>query len=558
LSWLRAPIDALAGRWLSLPAPRCRVARSDEWVTLRDGSRLDAVAFRPEAEPRCTLLVRSIGAIHARRHPLLLLARLLAEQGHAVLIAGCRGLQRCEGRFDPFRRDGEDGADLLDWLARESWCGGPQVVHGFGYAGHAAWATLASARRPVDGLSVGFASRDPYAWLHHGGALELEACFDLALKLAASEPEGVRRSELARALRHRPVIEADRVAARHIDWLREWLAHPERDAFWDERTAVLPERAPEALLIGGWYHASLPAVLADHGALSVRAERDGAPAPRLLIGPWAANPLPRRGRDREARMLRETAQAIAAFLERLGGEARRADAPVRAFATGIGWREIAHWPPDGSPRVLRLLGSERGGEDGALRDTSATGVAEPAAAASTYRTDPADAVPSHGGASLARPGSTPSFDAPSRADVLRFSTPPFERALEIAGEPRVALHVESSATHTDFAAQLLRVRPDGSVQPLGSGVARVALPAPQGAPVPVEIRLVPVWHRLAPGDVLRLELSSSCFPRFDRHPNTAQPVASARNEDGAIATQIVHHDADHPSELVVPCFAAAS
>ena len=104
-----------------------------------------------------------------------MLARLVAEQGHAVVVGGFRGLQESEGRFDPFRADGADGADLVDWIGKQPWCEGPLVLQGLGYAGHAAWATLASARRAVDGLVAGFTARDPYAWLHTGGALQLDS-----------------------------------------------------------------------------------------------------------------------------------------------------------------------------------------------------------------------------------------------------------------------------------------------------------------------------------------------------------------------------------------------
>jgi putative CocE/NonD family hydrolase len=554
MSLLRAPLGALAGRWLSLPASRCRAVRSDEWVTLRDGARLAAVAFRPEAQARCTLLTRSIAPIHGARQPLLLLAQLLAEQGHAVVVAGFRGLQDSEGRFEPFRSDGADAADVLEWLDGEPWCGGPRVLHGFGYAGHAAWAAASAARRPPEGLVVGFASRDPYAWLHDGGALRLEADLDLALALAAAEPEGVRTRDLARALHHRPVREADRVAARRIDWFREWLAHPQRDEFWQSRVAPVSERIPHALLIGGWYHAALPALLADHAALAEAAQHGSGPTPRLLLGPWATTPLPRRERDRQARMLRETARALALFLDRLSGDAVRADAPIRAFVRGVGWREQAHWPPDGEERVFRLAGSGRAPEGGRLRDASAAApgdIGDDACGPDPYLYDPADATQSSGGASLAQPGEAPEPGGPGRGDTLRYASDPLERALEIAGSPSVSLHVESTATHTDFCAALLRIRPDGDAHHLCSGVARVALDA--AAPRAVEISLSPLWQRLAPGDRLRLDVSSASFPRLDRHPNRAQPAATASDEDGIVARQTVHHDAEHPSRLTLRC-----
>ncbi len=295
----------LAGRFLDLPPPRCRVERSTEWVRVTDGTRLATTLYRPsEGEPRATVFARSVAPLRAPRQPAALMARLLAEQGHRVVVQECRGLQTSEGRFDPFLADGDDGADTLDWLAAQPGSGGPIVLVGLGYAGHAAWATLAAARQPVQGLLVGFAARDPYSWLYTGGAFELENGFELALALAAAEPEGVRTCDLARAVRHRPLCDADRVAARRIDWLRGWLEHPHADRYWEERTPPLPTSPPKTLLVAGAYHATLGGMLEDYAALADAAEAADVARPQLLVGPWAAGAQTRRERPKDARLAR--------------------------------------------------------------------------------------------------------------------------------------------------------------------------------------------------------------------------------------------------------------
>lgn len=533
--------SSLEAHVLGLPPPRCRAVRSRQWVAMSDGVRLATHVYRPELpEPRTTLLVRV-----AAKQPVGALARLLSEQGHRVVVQECRGLAGSEGRFEPFLRDGADGADTLDWLAAQPFAGGPTAVSGFGYPGHAAWATLAAARQRVDGLLVGFATRDPFAWLHTGGALELEHAFALALSLAAAEREGVGTRDVARAVRFRPLVAADRVAARRIDWLREWLDHPQRDDFWKARTPRLPERPPAALLIGGLHHPTLAPLLADHAALADAARAAGSIPPRLLVGPWPA--ADQRSIRQSLAHARQIAGAALALLDAIEAAAPARPAPVRIFGGGgAGWRELADWPPETDPRVLYLRGDGRADDGGRL-------LPEPAEAderADAFVHDPADPVPSEGGASGSAPGAVALSLAESRGDVLRYVGDPLPSACELSGSARVALYVSSDAPASDLTARLARIDPSGTPFHLCDGIARVE--ELSGSPVRVEIALAPAFHRLHAGERLRLEVASSSFPRFDRHANTAAPQARVSDEACRAALHRVHHDARLPSRIELP------
>jgi putative CocE/NonD family hydrolase len=541
---------ALAGRYLGLPPPRCKTSRSTFWVRAADGARLATTLYRPEAlEPRATVFARTIAPVHPTRQPVGLSARLLAEQGHRVIVQECRGLHASEGRFDPFVADGRDGADTLDWLDEQPGSGGPLVLLGFGYAAHAAWATLAAARRPVAGLIAGFGARDAYPWLHSGGALELENTFELALSLAAAEREGTRRHDVSRAVRFRPLRDADRVGARRIEWLRDWLEHPEPDGYWEQRAPALPERPSPTLLVGSWYHPSLPAMLLDYRALSETARAEGLERPRLLVGPWPGTRQPRRQREKGARIQREVARAVVDHLESISGSADRPTAPVRFYAVGGGWRDSAEWPPAAGERVWYLADDARASEGGKLAaDPPAKG-----APASDYVYDPADAVPSLGGASQLHPGAAALGETQARGDVLCYMSEPLPRSCTLAGPASVSLYAASDASHTDFTARLSRVDAGGASFHLCDGIARVRLRNAAigngGSPEPrqVRIELAPLCQRVRPGERLRLDVSSSSFPRFDRHPNAEVAPACARAEDCVSARQRIYQDADHAS-----------
>jgi putative CocE/NonD family hydrolase len=534
-----------ARRWLDLPAPRTRTLHSREWLATRDGTRLATAVVRPQGtDARTTVIVRSAASIGAARSPVRAAARLLAEQGHAVVIQTCRGLHSSEGHFQPFADEARDGEDLLEWATRQPWFRRPLVLAGFGYAGHAAWAGL-SGDLPIDGLIVGFAARDLYAWLHCDRALRLEAALELAVGLSVADSQPSRSPDLARALRYRPLREADRVALRRIPWWREWLDHPRRDAYWEERTPRPTQRPGAALLIGAFGHPTLEAQLGD--CTGLREASDSQSPVRLLVGAWGDDSGTRRERRRRAAALRrEGARAILDFLDALY-EGRGHGSPVRGFVAGAErWRDAAVWPPaDARERLFHLAGDGRAGDGRAAANAPGELRDDPPdeQAADPYLYDPADA-PSWASELRA---------APPRADVLRYTSAPFDGGLEIAGSPRVDLFAASDAPRTDFAVRLLAIAPDGEAIAISQGLARDALrertPEPTGS---IEIALSPLWRQLAPGTRLRLEVSSSGFPEYDRHSNTREAPMRATDGDGVVALQHLWHDSRHPSCLRLP------
>jgi predicted acyl esterase len=522
---------ALARRQLALPAPRSPAVSSREWVALADGTRLATVIVRPRDPARGTLLVRSAASLDARR-PLALLARVLAEQGLAVALQECRGLRDSEGKFAPFAHEGADGADAIRWLASQPWFSAPLHLAGFGYGGYAAFAALARSSVPVERIVVGYAARDPHAWLHAGGALQLETAFSLGFALAAAELGDDAAISLERALRHRPVCEADRVGMRRLEWLREWLERPARDAFWDALVAPLPERPPHALLLAEWGHPALAAQLADHTALVAACARADAGGAALQIGDTGGA-----GRRRAWRRIVEGLRAAARFL--LPDPAAR-PAPVRVFDGGAQrWRESATWPPAGVAQCrLHLRGGGRAqgeGGDGRL-DGEPPGAFEPP---DRFVYDPADATPS-------------SLSRAARGDVLCYATPPLTAPLALAGSVRAELHVESDAPATDFCARLVAADAAGEETLLCEGIARTSAAAAEGGAGPrrVLVECGSACWRIGAGGSLRLEIASASHPRFDRTSNTREEPARAADA-GALARQTLYHDAAHPSCVVI-------
>jgi putative CocE/NonD family hydrolase len=507
------------------------------------------------------VLIRTAQPALLRSRPTALLARLLAEDGYAVVVQECRGRHQSEGEFVPFQNEADDGAECLAWLSDRSWFDGRLGLVGFGYSAFCAFASASRAIGRVGALVAGFGSRDPHAGLHSGGALELLT----ALRFAALHSErgeiSASRLDLERAGRFRPVRLADRVALRRVDWFREWLEHPTRDAFWQERTPPLPSPAPPTLLLASWYEPTLGAQLRDHAALLAAARRGAGPEPELVIGAWAgakgrraARPPARQGAL--AVSLRETR----AFLERRLGAGAAAAAPVRVFVGGERrWREAATWPlPDARPYRLHL---RSGGRANSLvgygrLDEQAPGAEPP----DRFVYDPADPVPSRGGA-LPGPhgGGRDQRAVEARADVLCYASAPLERERVVAGAVRVRLHVASGAPDTDFTAKLVAVERDGTSVHLCEGIARCRWRAggdeptwlEPDQPIQLDIDLGAAAFRFGADQRIRLEISSSSVPRFDANGNVRDDPARVDPEACRPARQTVYHDAEHPSQLLL-------
>jgi hypothetical protein len=237
--------------------------------------------------------------------------------------------------------------------------------------------------------------------------------------------------------------------------------------------------------------------------------------------------------------------------------------PVRVFVMGRNvWRDEDDWPVARAVETRYYLHSggkaNSAGGDGAL--SAAPPAAEPP---DSYADDPENPVPTLGGPVLGDterypPGPLDQRKVEGRSDVLVYTTPAFEKDVEVIGPVSLELHVSSSALDTDFTGKLVDVAPDGTAINLTEGILRARYRTSMGkaelmTPGAVTKLRVDLWSTanvFLAGHRLRLEVASSSFPRFDRNPNTgASPEAGGK---GVVATNVIYHDRDHPSALILP------
>lgn len=546
-------------------------------VPMRDGINLSADIFLPaEAGPYPAILMRTCYDNTTERH--VSFCEYFAARGYVFVFQDVRGRGDSEGRFIPFVHEGEDGFDTIEWIAGQPWCNGRVGMMGGSYLGTAQW--LAAREHPphlVTLVSSAAAGRWGQEVPFMNGKLLLNMLTWLnSIGGRTSQPTlGLgaiaRHYDWKQILFHTPLCTADELIGRTNTVWREWLSHPAFDAYWQ---ALSLEGHFEALdlpvlHITGWYDGDQPGALYYYNRMV--AQSPAADRQFLLAGPWhhAGVWFPEQsigGIDfTEAALHDAKAVHLRWFDSWLKGiDSGLLDGPrVKVFAMGRNqWQEAPAWPLPATqmtPYYLHSGGRANTAEGDGRLDAIPPGD-EPA---DTYTYDPHDPTPSDKDYGLSEePFALDRRYAEAREDVLVYSSAPLEHALEVTGVGYVVLYAATDAVDTDFAAVLAAVHPDGRSVPLAEGILRASYRDFARAPQPIQpgrvyeyrIELNATSNVFLPGHRLRIEVMSCHFPKYDRNPNSGDPVGA--EQAFRPARQTIRHDAAHPSHALLPVIPA--
>lgn len=562
-------------RRLDLPEPRARVGSPETvTVTTRDGAPLATDVYLPRPlegsdisadGPWPTILVRTP---YARAgYPMFIdrLGALMAQYGYAVVIQDVRGRFDSGGEWSPLIHELDDSADTVKWLLAQPWCSGELGLLGASYLTITAWATASQFPDAVKAMVLNVGGTDPYQVAYERGMAKLDLLASWAL--AMHGPRFTLRDvrffdEMVGAW---PPDAGDDQTIGPVPFYDDILRHPSRDAFWERGFGdPAPTTSAPTLMITGWYDIFLPSQLRDWARLG------SAGQSQLIVGPWThvwgafEDPAINHGKAASARPIID--RSLDFFDQHLQGRPpRHAGARVQTFAIGAGeWVASDSWPPPEARRQRLYLAGEPGARAcrGQGRLEAEAPSAQGAAARFTY--DPRRPVPTLGGALLGwvlgaeglSGGPQDQSELCGRADILTFETPPLTAPLTLAGPLGAHLVVESSAEDTAFTAKLVDVAPAGGpAVNIQDGIATLAYQAstsapqrtPPGTAVALDIDLRQTHWVVAPGHRLRLEVSSSNFPQYHRHPNVFGPFAQIA--EPVVAEQTVRYGAEHPSWL---------
>jgi putative CocE/NonD family hydrolase len=546
------------------------VVEHNVMVPMRDGVRLATDVYRPAAPGKYPVILARDPYDNGSDDASVAEGHAWARRGYVFLHQDVRGRYDSEGTFYPYAAEATDGYDAQQWAATQPWSNGKVGMLGGSYLASAQWLS-AHLRAPA--LTAIAPRMTPYNYYkdvaYVGGAFSLASRIDWAT-LVSGRSNQVRNYDWKRLVRHLPLASMDRALGRDLPHWRDWIAHPSYDSFWKEFD--VESRATQidvpALNIAGWYDVFLRGNLTSFTDMRAKARSQRARAgQKLIVGPWPHAEFPSQrlgeldfGPDS---MVKFEALQVRWFDYWLKGEPNGVldEAPVRIFVMGENrWRDEQEWPL-ARTRYTKFYLHSAGRANGRAGDGRLDRSPPKDEPADRYVYDPENPVPTIGGNLMFKPMQAGPFDQSAlddRSDVLVFATSPLTEDVEVTGPVTVTLYAASSARDTDFTAKLVDVHPDGKAYNIADGIIRAryresfereALLEP-GKVYEYTIDLWATSNVFLKGHRIRLDISSSNFPRFDRNPNTGHPFGQDALTQPA--TQTIYHTRRYPSHITLP------
>lgn len=582
---------------LERPRPEYKVTlEKNVPMQTRDGVTLKADVLRPDAPGRFPVLLsrtpygKDGAATNPNGSP-----TFFARHGYVTVMQDCRGRFNSDGEYTALFQEVADGYDAVEWAARLPWANGRVGTTGQSYLGATQYLLAGNNPMPpsLQVMAPVSASADFHqSWVYHtGGAmlwgwmvayaihkgrntLQRKGLETLLQKMDDYVEKGTNFSMPLRDqwFKHLPISDWIDLLKEAAPYFADYVRNADDGPFWwriNLARQAKNVRVP-MLHVSSWYDIFLEGAL--NGYQSIREQ---SPSPqarqgqRLLIGPWAhllpyVVPSSRGAGDidfgPEAMIdLHQTLLRWFDYWLKDRDTGLMSEPPVSIFTMGENqWKTLPDWPPANAHYARFYFHS--GGSANSLSGDGVLSTTPPGdEPADTYTYDPNDPVPSLGGHNLSIPlGVQDQRPAEQRNDVLVFTSEPMEHAVEVTGPITVELWATSSARDTDFTAKLVDVRPDGYAKNLLDGIIRARYRESASSPTLLQpgrsyrytIDLWATSNVFLPGHRIRVEISSSNFPRFDRNPNTG----AAFGADSTLlkAQQTVHHRNEMASHIVLP------
>jgi putative CocE/NonD family hydrolase len=574
------------------------VVRRNFPATMRDGTVLYSDVYRPGgefADGRFPVLLTRTP--YGKEDPNLdgfVNTKKLVRSGYIVAIQDVRGRNASGGAWSPFANEYDDGHDTVEWAASLPGSDGRVGMYGPSYLGAVQWQAALSRPPSLGGIAPAITFGNPLnGFVRRGGARELGIWYWWCLGVLA--PDAVYREYRGKSSDFHPVQigelvrEVDDVLRGYgtlplkdlpdadgaVPFLRGWLGRGLKDPSWDGLNLDGRQRDIEArtLHVAGWYDIYLGETLRQHEAMT-KGDPEDSSSPYLLVGPWS-----HAGVDSSTVGELDFGVASSGLSLNLEGDltdyhlrffdaalkgdgcALSAQARVQVFVMGENrWRGYDGWPVPGSREETWYLREDAGLSRESPRWWSAPDV---------YDYDPLDPVPTIGGATQMapphRPGAYDQRPIEARPDVLVYTSEALVRNYTVLGHVHATLFAASSAPDTDFVVRLVDVHPDGRAIGVTDGIVRASARESYPAPGVLEPRetspiepgrvyeyAVDLWATgltFLAGHRIRVEVTSSSFPRWDRNLNTGEDgFHSARTE---VARQRIFHDPGRPSRVTL-------
>jgi putative CocE/NonD family hydrolase len=567
--------------------------------TMRDGVVLRANVYRPAGEGKWPVLLTRLP--YGKDFPLgtsVLEPGQVARRGYVVIVQDTRGRFSSGGAWEPMRNEAPDGVDTIEWAAKLPYSTGSVGMYGASYFGFTQWSAAVHNPPALKAMIPFVTWNDPFNGVQfRGGALELgttanwqlDMGLNVLMRRYANDPKALGSAvyKLAKELDAMGTLGYWSLPLKEFEPIKRLDVAP---AFFEAiETPMSRERVePMTILgkhekvtvptfnVGGWYDKFLQDTISNFTTMRQHGSTPEARQSKLLIGPWThgayTNPVGEFNFgfgasaafiDLQVDFMSLQVRWFDHWLKGIDTGMLR-DAPIKLFVMGANmWRDEQEWPLARAVETRYYLHS--GGHANTLGGDGTLSPDAPGAEPfDRYTYDPANPVKTRGGALLMAP-EFPSgpFDqraTEGREDVLVYTTPVLGQDVEVTGPILVRLWADSSAPDTDFVARLVDVHPNGYAQNLTDGIIRARYrhfsqgEAPSliepGKAYEYEIDLWATSNVFKAGHRIRLDVTSSNFPRWDRNPNTGHDFGA--DAELAVAHQAILHDNEHPSYVTLP------
>jgi putative CocE/NonD family hydrolase len=603
----------LVPRAFSEAGPPDIVKQENVMVPMRDGVKLATDIYLPAQAGVATneklpvILTRlPYNKNGAKKH-----GEYFAQHGYVFISQDTRGRYESEGVWHWMSDDGPDGVDTAKWIGQQPWSNGKIGMMGTSYVGGTQHAmALEGAPELATVIPVDAVSNCGYQSMRNAGAFEMRFWNWIMLNAgrgsrASKDPGtaailkemGERRMDYLPHLPLRRGATPLQLAPEYEEWLVNAMSHGRNDAFWSQNNIIDHANRYKDIpvyLVGGWYDSWAGNTTNNFIALTKTLKSDVY----LIMGPWIHGAQAKSAHGQvdfgaEAAIADELAWRLEWFDRWLKdrnntvGKAAPFATKVRIFVMGTGdghktekdqlfhggsWRDEKEWPLARAKATHYYFG-----KNGTLTTSKST----TDKARTSFTFDPANPVPTIGGNISSGDGLmvqgawdqrggpqhwnwTQPLPLSARNDIVVFRTEPLPEDIEVTGPIEVKLWVSSSAVDTDFTAKLIDVYPASNDWPggfdlnLADGIVRARYRdslkeeklMERGKVYPVTVKLYPTSNVFKKGHRIRVDISSSNFPRFDVNPNTGEPLNNHRRRVTAVNT--IWHDPANPSHIVLP------
>jgi putative CocE/NonD family hydrolase len=534
-------------------------------VKMRDGVELSADVYRPDTTGQFPVIL-SRTPYNKTGRGTLNQGRYFVPHGYVYVAMDVRGRGDSDGKFIPYQNDGVDGCDAIEWCAQQPWSTGMVGTIGGSYLGRIQW--LAAVQQPphLTTMIALVSPSDPYVEWPTGAPLPMDISWYHFT--AGHVNQNMDAVDWAKIQWHLPLNTMDEAAGRPNPYWKEMFHHPPSDKWWDpDRYQDKYDKVQVPVLdISGWYDDEQVGTPLNYIGMTTKGVTEEIRHnQKLLMGPWPHN-------VNSNSKLGAVDFGSTAVIDLNGYELGWFDywlkgidngimkePPVRIFVMGDNkWVDENEWPMVRTKWTKYYLHSN--GKANSLNGDGTLSTVEPSTEPTdNFTYDPAQPVPFITEPSFAQIGGPDDYrPVERRQDVLVYTTEPLSEDTEVCGPIRVELYASSSGRDTDFMAKLIDVWPDSIAQRLIDGMVRARFRDGMDKPSLIEPGRVYAYNidcwntcqTFKKGHRIRIEISSSAFPKYDRNPNTGEELGTTARMQ--TADQKVYHDKEHPSFVVLP------